>query len=229
MYKKGKFFNKYYTKDGGISYYSCDGEGEQHIQNCIKCNYNENNFIKLECTECKNEFTILDDELNKCYSKKDLNNKKYFNLNNTHMKTCSKIIDNCSECENETKCIKCEKNYYLINNETKICVDINQIIPIDEFYLDNNNSTYYSCNNSYYNSIDNCKKCETKNTCSLCNDGFTFINSNKMKCIEKKTLENKYYQDPNDNSNYESCSKIDSNCVTCSSYNTCLTCSENFG
>ena len=32
-------FDEYYTKDGGISYFPCDGDGENHIKNCRKCIY----------------------------------------------------------------------------------------------------------------------------------------------------------------------------------------------
>ena len=116
-----------------------------------------------------------------------------------------------------------------MNNDTTKCVYINNILPIDEYYLDKNNTTYYSCNNSEYNSIDNCKKCVNQNSCYLCSDGFTFINGNKTNSIEKEQIDNHYYQDPNDNSNYESCTKIDPNCLTCLSYNICSSCEDDFG
>ena len=31
-----------YSKDDGISYIYCDGEGENHIKNCNKCHFDEN-------------------------------------------------------------------------------------------------------------------------------------------------------------------------------------------
>ena len=166
----------YYTKDGGISYYNCDGEGEDHIKNCKNCNYN--NLISiLECIECKSGYVILEKESNKCYSKDTINNNYYgyFYINSTHMKACSEAIKNCSQCENDKKCTKCNSGYYFKNNEISKCYNKNDIKPIDAFYLDKNNTTYYSCNNSDYNSIKNCKKCESKDSCSLCADNFTFI------------------------------------------------------
>ena len=48
----------YYTKDEGISFYLCDGEGEFHIKNCNECSFNKN----LECNECKIKYVILDEE-----------------------------------------------------------------------------------------------------------------------------------------------------------------------
>ena len=222
-------FDNYYSKDEGISYFECDGEGEEHIKNCKKCHFN-NNTLSLECSECKNSFIILEKERNQCYSKEIMNdNHLYYYLNDTHIKLCSDAINNCLECETDSKCIKCNNDYYLKNNDTTKCYNINEINPIDEYYLDENNLTYYSCNNSEYNSIENCKKCSSKNTCSLCNEGLTFINRNKTKCFDINELENKYYQDPNDISNYNSCSEININCITCSSFNNCLSCSNGFG
>ena len=52
------------------------------------------------CKECKTNFVIKDDEYDKCYSKElFFNDKKYFFENSLHVKTCSKAIDNCKECE----------------------------------------------------------------------------------------------------------------------------------
>ena len=157
--------SEYYSRDNGISYYLCDGEGKDHIQNCKKCNYHEN---ILECNECKSEFVLINEEKNNCYSKSILNDS-YFYVNNTHTKTCSSSINNCFKCQNENNCIKCEENY-------------------------------------------------------------TFVNGIKNKCVQINTLEKgKYFLDPEDNSNYKSCSEIDSNCVNCYSYDSCNLCSENYG
>ena len=143
------------------------------------------------------------------------------------MRTCSKQINNCSDCENAEKCIKCENNYYMINNITNKCININEITPIDEYYLNENNSTYFSCNKSEYNSIQNCKKCINKNSCSLCNNGFTFIEGNKSLCHNIEELENKYYPDANDESNYLNCSNLVDNCFTCNS-SQCFNCKEGY-
>ena len=224
---KSIFLNNYYTKDGAKSYYSCDEEGHEHIKNCNKCFFNTNK-LKLECMECKIGFFILDNEFNKCYSENELNNNKYFHINSTHKRTCSNQIKNCNECESEEKCIKCQDNFYLINNDTKTCVNINEINPIDEYYLDiNNKTTYYSCNNSEYNAIQNCKKCYNNNSCVLCNNGYTFIEGDKTKCFKIEELGNKYYSDPNDGNIYLKCSNLVNNCYTCSS-SQCLVCKDGF-
>ena len=69
-----------------------------------------------------------------------------------------------------------------------------------------------TCNNTNYNSISNCKKCSNNNSCSFCQDEYTFINGNKSICIAKSEIEGKYIPDTNDTSNYIKCSTIINNC-----------------
>ena len=68
--KKIESLAEYYTKDEGISYFKCDGEGANHIKNCKKCHYNE----KIECDECININYNL--ENNQCKDKN--NNSNYY-------------------------------------------------------------------------------------------------------------------------------------------------------
>ena len=217
-------FENYYTKDDGISYHLCDGEGEEHIKNCKKCKFNK---INLECNECKEDFFILDDELDKCYQRDD--EKNYYFLNDTHAKTCSKAIENCEKCENESKCIKCYDYFFLLNNETDKCYNISEITSIDEYFLNEDNTTYLSCNNSLYHSIENCKKCTAKDNCLKCQEGFTFVDGNKSECINISLLGDKYYPDPDDDTNYKSCSEIDKDCLTCEPLGMCTSCDKGLG
>ena len=219
----------YYSKDEGISYILCDGNDKEYIQNCKKCNYYNKN---LECKECKNEYILLDEEKNKCYSKNTINdnNKEYYFANNTHARTCSKEIKNCNICENENKCLKCEEDFYLLNDITNKCYNISEITPIEEYYLGEDNLTYYSCKNIKFNSFANCRNCTGNNTCSLCNNNYYFVNGNKTQCINLYSLEEGIYQiDPNDTSNMVKCSEIDQNCHKCSFYGECYQCFENSG
>ena len=220
--------SEYYSKDNGVSYNLCDGEGIEHIQNCKKCSYREN---KLECKECKNGFIILDDESNKCYSKNIVNdtNKKIYYINGTHARTCSKEIKNCILCENDKNCVKCEKEFYLLNDFKSRCYDKSEINPIEEYYLSEDNTTYYSCKNIKYNSFSNCRNCTGNNTCSLCNTGFYFVEGDKNKCTNIYSLEeNKYYVDPNFPSTLRKCTDI-IHCEKCFLYGDCFECSENAG
>ena len=143
------------------------------------------------------------------------------------MRKCSNSIIHCNECENAEKCIKCESDFYFINNETIKCYNFNEILPINEYYLDENNLSYYSCNDTKFNSIKNCKECNKKDSCYLCNDNYTFINGNKSKCYEISELGEEYIIDLNDKSNYIKCSDFINNCILCNS-TICFNCDEGY-
>ena len=213
----------YYSNDNGISYYPCS----ENITDCQKCFYDNDNK-NVNCFLCKENSILINDDNNKCYPKVDIdNNKTYFYMNSTHAKKCSEEINNCNECEGSEKCTKCIKDYFMVNNDKKRCWKKNEIESIDEYYLNEENTTYYSCNNLTYNSINNCKKCLTKDTCYLCQEEYTFINGDKTTCVKKETLEGKYILDPNDNSNYIKCSNFINNCDTCNSQQ-CTLCINNY-
>ena len=140
--------SNYYSFDNGISYYPCN----ENITNCKNCFYEMENS-KLNCFLCEENYILINSE-NKCYSKEFIdNNKTIFYINETHSKYCSDEIEYCYECENNEKCIKCQNNFFLVNNDEKKCVEKSKIESIDEYYLNDENTTYYSCNNSLYNSV----------------------------------------------------------------------------
>ena len=210
-------FDNYYTKDNGISYYPCQNE----VESCSKCYYEKDNS-EIKCYLCNNEFVLLENE---CLLESNLN-KTFYKINETHINKCSNAINNCNECEDKNTCIKCDNDFYMINNETKNCIDITNI-PLDEYYLKNGTTMLYSCNNSNYNDIDNCKKCSDKTSCSLCKDTFTFIDGDKSLCVGIDTLNNKYIKDPNDETNYIKCHNFYNNCDTCNNIK-CLSCLDGF-
>ena len=214
--------NKYYTLDNGISYYPCN-EG---IENCLKCNYNQENS-NLECNLCINNYVLINSE-NICYKKDDITLYKiYYLIDDTHAKKCSQEISNCNQCENQDKCIKCVQDYYLLNDDIKTCYN-KLSISLDEYYLNEEGTTYYSCEDSKYNSINNCKSCLNKDSCSLCQDDYTFIDGDKTLCVQKSRLEQgKYIQDKNDISNYIKCSNFINNCDLCND-DYCTECNEGF-
>ena len=65
----------------------------------------------------------------------------------------------------------------------KVCKTSDQISS-EEYYLENN--IYQSC--LYHNSIENCKKCQNGDSCSLCKDQYTFIDDDKLLCKSIKEL-----------------------------------------
>ncbi len=112
----------------------------------------------------------------------------------------------------------------MINDNTMNCVNISEI-PLDEYYLNENGTMYYSCNNTIYQDVNNCKLCLSKINCTFCQDNFTFVEGNKSICIDKEDLKDKYIQDPLDNSNFIKCGNKYNNCYTCND-TICLSCKE---
>ena len=226
---KDLFGEESYTKDNGVSYFKCDGDEEsgERIRFCNKCAYNSNELI---CNECKEDYVLKDDEKDVCYPKINFNNdKKYFYQDSFHVKTCSKAINNCEQCEKSDEtinCKRCVENYFIVDEDYETCINKIQITPINEYFTDKNNIEYFSCNK--YNLITNCKQCDNKNTCNLCEEGFTFIDDNKLICKSKEELGDEYYLDQNDNTIYRKCSDSLENCKTCSTPDECLTCQSQY-
>ena len=212
-------FENYYTKDGGISYYPC----ENKLSGCSKCYYDEIKKI-VKCYLCNNEFALYEID-NICIAKQYVN-KFFYYLNETHINNCSNAIQNCEECENAEICTKCKSNFYMINDYRKICIGISNI-NLNESYLDDNQTMFYSCSNDEYQDVSNCKECTSKSNCLLCQNDFTFIDGNKSECFKKSDLNNKYIQDQLDLSNYIKCENKYNNCDTCNN-SQCLSCKYDF-
>ena len=128
-------------------------------------------IVKLPKPNCDNS--------NICSTCQNCKNKSFCEnrMNTSKMLKCLQC-KNCTECDNENICIKCDNDYYMINDDTNNCIAASNI-QIDEYYL-NNGTMLYSCNNSNYNNILNCKKCSDKTSCSLCKDEFTFIDDYRI-------------------------------------------------
>ena len=212
-------FVNYYTKDDGISYYPCSRE----ISNCSNCYY-DNNITNVKCTQCSSNFVFLIDE-GICLAKNKLN-KTYYYINVTHINICSNSIEMCDECENNHYCFKCKKDFYMINDNHETCLN-KSLFPKDEYFINNENTIYYSCNNSNYQNVNNCKFCSSKTNCTLCKDNYTFIDGIKSICTRKEELKNKYIQDPFDETNFIKCEQIFKNCYSCNDTQ-CLSCKEGY-
>ena len=194
-------------------------EDGQCPMNCKRCLENK------KCIKCREDYEfvhIKNEENIICVHKDDLKTG-YYMVDSIYYK----CMDFCESCENDEKCNKCEKDYYLLNDDTKKCYGINEITPINEYYLDENSNTYYSCSDTKFNSVGNCKECNKKDSCSLCKDAFTFINGDKSNCVEVSGISGNYIIDPNDNSNYIKCSDFVTKCSSCNSLQ-CLNCDEGY-
>ena len=220
-FNKEESFNNYYTKDKGISYYPC----QNNITSCSKCDYDTNQNIVI-CNLCSLNYSLYEYE-NRCIFMPILDATFYY-LDNaqTRINKCSNAIQNCNECQNSNYCTKCKNHYFMINNDTNVCVNDSKI-ELDYYYLNNEKTTYYSCNNNLYQDVVNCKKCSSKRTCTLCQDNYTFINGDKSKCIEKNSLKQNYIQDPFDISNYIRCENRFNNCISCNN-SMCFECTKEY-
>ena len=147
-------------------------------------------------------------------------------MNDTHINKCSGSIENCDECDNKEFCSKCKNDFYMINDLKTTCLHVSDI-SINNYYLNIDKTMYYSCDNSLYQDVQNCKECTSKQICTFCHDMYTFINGDKSTCIKKETLTNKYIQDNLDNSNYIKCENKFSNCDSCNTER-CLTCKDEY-
>jgi hypothetical protein len=194
-----------------------------NISDCSQCHYDILQ-TKIKCNLCNDNFVLYEED-NLCLAKENIN-KTFYYLNETHINKCSNSINNCDECQDNTICLKCKNNFYMINDETNNCIQESKINE-DESYLNDDNTMYYSCNNILYQDVLNCKKCLSKSHCTLCRDGFTFINGDKSICVEKKNLKDKYIQDTLDLSNYIKCENKYSNCDSCNDIR-CLSCKNEF-
>ena len=211
--------NNYYTKDEGISYYPCG----KSISECSQCYY-DGNDDKVKCYLCNNNHVLFDEE-NSCLDKNKLK-KEFYYINDTHINKCSNVINNCNECDNNATCSKCIDNFYMVNDDKNKCLYVS-LIKTNEYYLNEEKTIYYSCNNALYQNIHKCKTCTSKNNCTLCQDDFTFVNGNKTICIDKNTLKDKYIQDPSDKSNFIKCENKYNNCDSCTNKQ-CSSCKNDY-
>ena len=206
--------------------------------NCAQCDINK------KCTKCRNGYNIivqthLENEPTICDNNIININKGYYLYNNAYYP----CFEFCDKCDNSSTCNICDDSHKLNNNKT-ICYDLIEHCEIyndNDFSCEKcingyaflkeerrecrndiviNHQNYFSLdgNISYYpcdTNIKNCEQCQNKNdTCSKCNEGFYFLESNRTFCFSGINL-TKYYTIDNGIS-YQLCNKTISNCGKCS-------------
>ena len=197
--------NNYELTDDGIC-----------VKFCKQCNMNQ------ICIKCRENYGLVgdkeNDELIICKSMEEINIGYYLNTGNSIYYKCS---ENCEKCYDDNTCYKCIANYGLIvkeENENVICEKLENLE--NGYYLDENDSIYYKCN-------ENCKKCINDKICSECNDNYELVGNqgnSEIICKLSEDLNVGYYINES-NSIYYKCSE---NCEKCYNDNTCYQCITNY-
>ena len=187
---------------------------ENKYNNCDTCN-------TTQCLSCKDDFIFVDGNKLTCLKKTDLNSKYVQDpLDQSNYIKCENKYNYCDTCNNN-ECISCKNGFTFINGNKLNCVktsDLNNTYVLDP----SDESNYIKCENKY----DNCDTCNTTQ-CLSCKTDFTFIDGNKSNCLKKTDLNNKYVQDPSDESNYIKCENKYNNCDTCNNRQ-CFSCKNDF-
>ena len=206
----------YYLDNVNNKYISCS-----KLPNCQKCTTGTN------CKTCNNNFAIIGDDRSKC---EDLSTKKYYRDTDLNQyKPCSFKLNNCETCSidnnNQFICETCSINYALKhNNENNIECSLKSELEINnEYYTTDSGMNYYSCSNSLYNDVTNCKECSNKNSCSLCQTGYRLLN-NDRECINQVDIDNNIYIYNPDTQLYSPCSDLIQLCHKCNNVSTCTEC-----
>ena len=208
-YEKDRCYNdknlsKYYTKDGGVTYFSCQN-------NCDTC-YNES-----LCKSCISNYYFVEDDRSQCY-KIDL--EKYYSIDGgISYILCSKGMENCLKCKYQNKCLECEHNSYFVNNTFDKCYNIDT----KKYYFDEDSNSYFPCSLRV-----NCLECFNKDTCNKCVSPYILLYESPIKCYSESSYENNREFFKLNESFYQKCSTSMPNCLYCQSKNYCEECDYNY-
>jgi len=161
------------------------------------------------CEECDEEYYLLNDDKSNCHNEVIDHEKYFTEDEGKTYISCEETIINCIKCDrrdfcivckdgykfdqeniicnlkiphcktfdsNFEFCVECDEGYYLINEDKEKCYNKNDE-PIDEekYFTEDEGKTYTNCQTA----IENCLKCDNRNYCNLCKDGYLLENENK--------------------------------------------------
>ena len=109
--------NRYYKYDEN-NYHICSSL----ITNCDQCN-------STHCTFCKKNYTLVNNNYNRCYPSENYKIGYYLNALKNMYLPC---IDNCDICENGNECLKCTGNYSLFGSGKSCGSCLNFIFNIND-------------------------------------------------------------------------------------------------
>ena len=203
--------NKYYSLDGGITFYFCN----HSLLNCDECLDNKN------CSKCIDGYYFIKSDRNTCVNDKNLS-KYYSEDNGISFYPCNEEIYHCDACfNNKSHCVQCESfnGYYLVGDNRTICRnDINKA----KYYTEDEGISYYPCNESVYF----CDECEQKEHCDKCLDGYFFIGNNRNACYNEIDYKKFYTNDRG--ISYYPCNTSIENCDECFDENICNKCYSSY-
>ena len=211
--------DKYYIEieEGRIIYHLC----RNSIPNCNKCKNKE------ECENCEENYSFIGNSHKQCFNKSSLEKDEYYSEDNgISYYSCDTVIDNCEKCKNKTYCIKCKDNYFFIGKDRNKCYKEEEINK-EEYYIEDNNTSYYKCNEV----IENCNKCINKSYCIKCDNNYYIIGEEKDKCYNENIIDKKKYYLDKDNEggiNLILCNSILLNCDECLNKTFCQKCEDNY-
>ena len=196
--------NKYYTEDNGIHYYSCN---LKYI-NCNTCTVDGD-----KCNECFSNYYFLNQDYTKCLKESDLlqlYSNTIYKYNNYEYYSCSKGINNCYSCLNDSYCYSCVTDYGLICNKYDYCYSIkNELI---NYYKNSELNCYKNCEDFH------CSQCLSENNCQNCLKDYELYGS---KCYKMGSIKNFCVDE---NSNTKKCYEAIVNCAYCLSCDICTSC-----
>ena len=205
---------KYYTEDGGISYYPCN----ESVYFCDICDQREH------CDLCINGYFFIGNKRNTCYNEIDFK-KFYTNDSGISYYPCNTSMEHCDECFDENFCHKCYSSYILLFESPIECYE-------ESAYI--NNENYFKLNDTHYkkcsSTIIHCDKCNSFDNCTKCESDYYFINENYSYCEFEDNILPKDEYFKFDQDNYFSCSydKAVPNCQKCKNGTICERCKSDY-
>ena len=202
----GKDLTKYYTNDGGISYFPCD----------TKFPYCETCSGETTCNRCIKDYYFIGEKKEKCQTLPD--KTKYFTEDEgISYLLCSNYITKCTSCISRNNCTLCDQNYYMMGDDRSICV--NNIINNFREYYSEPGPAYYLCDTHF----PYCLYCQNKNTCDDCKNNYIFLRGEKNECFSFE--QDKTYLE---NGNYYPCYDPFPLCDLCKSKGSCYKCMKDY-
>ena len=159
-------------KDNDGKYYPCSDNKFHNVENCAKCKDKES------CESCQDGYNLYNSK-KLCLMESDINEKKYYlDPSDGFYYLCSKKINGCNKCNDGNKCLECNSEFALDENDK--CIHLSQR---SKYYLDPITLRYVSCSK-----IENCEECSSSTQCLKCKSGFKLNNS----LCEKDENKDKY-------------------------------------